>query len=183
MKISQTAETQARFGPLDWALSVGMALTWGSSFLLIDIAIRHFHSAVVPFGRTGFGVLALLLFPSAHWPRLLVLGFTWMALPFLLYPLAEQTVSSSITSMMNGSLPIVVAVVTAIWIRVLPSPRRISAVIIGFAGIALIALPSISHGTAADTKGILLLIVAFLAPALRLCCSHYSINAPAPCAA
>ena len=175
MKTSQTAETQARFGPLDWALSVGMALTWGSSFLLIDIAIRHFHSAVVPFGRTGFGVLALLLFPSArrpiareHWPRLLVLGFTWMALPFLLYPLAEQTVSSSITSMMNGSLPIVVAVVTAIWIRVLPSPRRISAVIIGFAGIALIALPSISHGTAADAKGILLLIVALLSYAVAI---------------
>ena len=175
MKTSQTAETQARFGPLDWALSVGMALTWGSSFLLIDIAIRHFHSAVVPFGRTGFGVLALLLFPSArkpiarqHWPRLLVLGFTWMALPFLLYPLAEQTVSSSITSMMNGSLPIVVAVVTAIWIRALPSPRRISAVIIGFAGIALIALPSISHGTAADAKGILLLIVALLSYAVAI---------------
>ena len=175
MKTSQTAETQARFGPLDWALSVGMALTWGSSFLLIDIAIRHFHSAVVPFGRTGFGVLALLLFPSArrpiareHWPRLLVLGFTWMALPFLLYPLAEQTVSSSITSMMNGSLPIVVAVVTAIWIHVLPSPRRISAVIIGFAGIALIALPSISHGTAADAKGILLLIIALLSYAAAI---------------
>ena len=175
MKTRQTAETQARFGPLDWALSVGMALTWGSSFLLIDIAIRHFHSAVVPFGRTGFGVLALMLFPSArkpiarqHWPRLLVLGFTWMALPFLLYPLAEQTVSSSITSMINGGLPIVVAVVTAIWVRTLPSTRRIVAVLIGFGGIALIALPSINHGTAADVKGILLLIIALLSYAVAI---------------
>jgi drug/metabolite transporter (DMT)-like permease len=175
MKPSQTAETQAKFGPLDWALSAGMALTWGSSFLLIDIAIRNFHSAVVPFGRTGFGVLALMLFPSArkpiakeHWSRLLVLGFTWMALPFLLYPLAEHTVSSSITSMMNGALPVVVAVVTAIWVRILPSPRRIIAVVIGFSGIALIALPSTSHGTAADTKGILLLIVALLSYAVAI---------------
>jgi drug/metabolite transporter (DMT)-like permease len=100
MKQIAKEKSQSKFGIFDWALSVGMALTWGSSFLLIDIAIRHFHSAVVPFGRTGFGVLALMLFPSArkpivreHWPRLLVLGFTWMALPFLLYPLAEQTVS------------------------------------------------------------------------------------------
>jgi hypothetical protein len=62
MKPSQTAETQAKFGPLDWALSVGMALTWGSSFLLIAIAISNIHSAVVPFRRTGFGVLALMLF-------------------------------------------------------------------------------------------------------------------------
>jgi drug/metabolite transporter (DMT)-like permease len=91
-----------------------------------------------------------------------------MALPFLLYPLAEQTVSSSITSMMNGALPVVVAVVTAVWVWVLPSPRRIIAVIIGFSGIALIALPSISHGTAADTKGILLLIVALLSYAVAI---------------
>lgn len=175
MKTRQTAETQDRFGPLDWALSVGMALTWGSSFLLIDIAIRHFHSAVVPFGRTGFGVLALLLLPSArkpiareHWSRQFVLGFTWMAIPFLLYPLAEQTVSSRITSMVNGGLPIVVALVTAFWVRTLPSRRRIVAVVIGFGGIVLIALPSINHGTAADSKSILLLIVALFSYAVAI---------------
>jgi drug/metabolite transporter (DMT)-like permease len=175
MKPSQTAETQAKFGPLDWLLSVGMALTWGSSFLLIDIAIRHFHSAVVPFGRTGFGVAALLMFPSArkpiariHLPRLIVLGFTWMAIPFLLYPLAEHTVSSSITSMMNGALPIVVAVVTALWVRVLPSNRRMVAVLIGFAGITLIALPSINDGKAADVKGIVLLLAALLSYAVAI---------------
>jgi len=37
-----------------------MALAWGSAFLLIDIAIRDFHTAVVPFGRTFFGAAALL---------------------------------------------------------------------------------------------------------------------------
>jgi hypothetical protein len=42
MKTRQTAETQARFGPLDWALSVGMALTWGSSFLLIGNPFPQF---------------------------------------------------------------------------------------------------------------------------------------------
>ncbi|NDG67583.1 MAG: hypothetical protein EBY23_11895, partial [Actinobacteria bacterium] len=96
---TKTTDTQAGFGFIDWMLSLGMALTWGSSFLLIDIAIRHFHTSVIPLGRTGFGVVALLLLPSArhrvvreHWPRVIALGFVWMALPFLLYPLAEHTV-------------------------------------------------------------------------------------------
>lgn len=172
---SASAETRENFAPLDWLLSIGMALTWGSSFLLIDIAIRDFHTAVVPFGRTFFGAVALLIFPSArgriarqHWPRLIALGFAWMALPFLLYPLAEQTVSSSIAGMMNGALPVVVAAVTAVWVRSLPSGRRIFAVLVGFSGIALIALPSIEDGASADIKGIALLMLALLSYGVAL---------------
>ena len=44
MKLNSTAETQSSFAFLDWLLSIGMALTWGSSFLLIKIAIRDFDS-------------------------------------------------------------------------------------------------------------------------------------------
>ena len=172
---SASAETRENFAPLDWLLSIGMALTWGSSFLLIDIAIRDFHTAVVPFGRTLFGAVALLMIPSAreriarqHWPRLIALGFVWMALPFLLFPLAEQTVSSSIAGMMNGALPVVVAAVTAVWVRSLPSGRRIFAVLVGFSGIALIALPSIEEGASADIKGILLLMFALLSYGVAL---------------
>ena len=175
MKTANNAETQSSFTPLDWMLSIGMALTWGSSFLLIKIAIRHFDSSVIPLGRPAFGAAALLLIPSArkriarqNWPRLLVLGFVWMALPFLLYPLAEQSVSSAITGMMNGGLPVVVAVVTAIWVRVMPSPRRILAVLVGFSGIALIAVPSIQDGSTADAKGILLLLLALLSYAVAI---------------
>ena len=152
-----------------------MALTWGSSFLLIKIAIRHFDSSVIPLGRTAFGAAALLLIPSArkriakeHWPRLLALGFVWMALPFLLYPLAEESVSSAITGMMNGGLPVVVTVITAIWVRSVPSPRRILAVLVGFCGIALIAVPSIREGSTADAKGIALLLLALLSYAIAI---------------
>ena len=175
MKSANPAETQASFTSLDWLLSIGMALTWGSSFLLIKIAIRDFDSSVIPLGRTAFGAAALLLIPSArkriakeHWPRLLALGFVWMAFPFLLYPLAEETVSSAITGMMNGGLPVVVTVVTAIWVGSVPSPRRILAVLVGFSGIALIAVPSIREGSTADAKGISLLLMALLSYAVAI---------------
>lgn len=171
--VPAASETQTRFEGLDWLLSVGMAITWGSSFILIDIAIDHFHVAIVPLGRTAFGALALVFLPSSRQkfdrgdiPVLLVLGATWMAVPFLLYPLAERTVTSSITGMMNGALPVVVAIVTAIWTKTLPSPRRILAVIVGIAGILLIALPSIDSGDAASPVGIGLLILALLSYAV-----------------
>lgn len=171
--VPAVTETQTRFEGLDWLLSIGMAITWGSSFILIDIAIDHFHVAIVPLGRTAFGALALVFLPSSRqkldredFPVLLVLGATWMAVPFLLYPLAERTVTSSITGMMNGALPVVVAIVTAIWTKTLPSPRRFLAVVVGIAGILLIALPSIDSGDAASPVGIGLLILALLSYAV-----------------
>ncbi len=175
-----SADTHLNFGPFEWTLSIGLALTWGSSFLLINLSIRHFDATVVPFARTAFGALALAFLPGARhkiarhdWPLVWFLGLVWMAVPFLLYPIAEQTVSSSITGMMNGGLPVVVAIVTAIWTRSLPSRRRIFAVAIGCVGIVLIALPSIAEGSSADVRGILLLLIA-------LVCYAVAVNAARP---
>lgn len=175
-----SADTHLNFGPFEWALSIGLALTWGSSFLLIDLSIRHFDSTVVPLARTAFGALALAFLPNARqkitrrdWPLVWFLGLVWMAIPFLLYPVAEQTVSSSITGMMNGGLPVVVALVTAIWTRSLPSMRRIFAVAVGCAGIVLIAVPSIAEGSSADVRGIVLLLIA-------LVCYAVAVNAARP---
>ena len=101
------------------------------------------------------------MFPAARrrierqdWPRFVVLAALWMAIPFLLYPIAESTVSSSITGMINGGLPVVSAVVTAIWMRRAPSVFRMVAVLVGFAGIAVISITSVDEGTSADLKGI-----------------------------
>jgi drug/metabolite transporter (DMT)-like permease len=91
-----------------------------------------------------------------------------MAMPFFLFPLAEKTVASSIAGMMNGALPVVVAVITAIWVRKAPSIQRTIAVAVGFIGIALIATPSIREGSSADLKGIIYLCLALLCYAVGL---------------
>lgn len=176
MTREQLAST--RFGAMEWMLSVLLAVTWGSSFLLIDIAIEHLDTTVVPFGRSLAGAAALAFFPGArdavprqHWPRIAILGFVWMALPFWLFPLAEKTVASSVAGMMNGGLPVVVAAVTAVWVRRLPSARRIAAITFGFAGIVLVASPAITAdneqaGAVADVRGVLLLAAALLCYAI-----------------
>ncbi len=156
-------------------LALGMALTWGSSFLLIDIIIRDAPTSFVPFGRSFFGMAALFLVPGSRnkiaredWPKIWVLGLIWMALPFFLFPIAERTVASSIAGMMNGALPVVVIVVTSVWMRTKPTKQRIVAVLVGFLGIVLIAVPSINDGTSADTKGIFYLLAALMCYAFAL---------------
>ena len=174
-KISDLADTNLQFGVIEWLLALGMAITWGSSFLLIDIIIRDAPTTFVPFGRSFFGMLALFFVPGSrnkidqkHWSRLIILGFIWMAMPFFLFPLAEKTVASSIAGMMNGALPVVVAVITAIWMRKAPSIQRTIAVAVGFIGIALIAAPSIREGSSADLNGIIYLCLALLCYAVGL---------------
>jgi drug/metabolite transporter (DMT)-like permease len=155
-------------------LSVLLAVTWGSSFLLIDIAIEHLDTRIVPFGRSLAGAVALAFFPGARdaiprrdWPRIAILGLVWMALPFWLFPLAEKTVASSVAGMMNGGLPVVMAAVTALWVRRLPSVQRIGAIVLGFVGIVVVAWPAIQTDTTigdsiADLRGVLFLAGALL---------------------
>jgi drug/metabolite transporter (DMT)-like permease len=166
-------DSLGHFGPGEWSMTAAVAAMWGSSFLWIAIAIDHTETGVVPLGRCLFGAAVLSLVPSARrriervdWFRFVVLALLWMAIPFLLYPIAESTVSSSITGMINGGLPVVSAVVSAFWVRRVPSVFRIVAVLIGFAGIAVISISSVDEGSSADAKGVLLLAVALLCYAL-----------------
>ena len=171
----EISDTNLQFGVTEWLLALGMALTWGSSFLLIDIIIQDAPTTFVPFGRSFFGMVALFFVPGSrnkiapeHWRKIWILGLIWMALPFSLFPIAERTVASSIAGMMNGALPVVVIVVTAIWIRTKPSGQRIVAILVGFLGIVLIAVPSINDGSSADAKGIFYLLAALMCYAVAL---------------
>jgi len=148
-------------------MTAGVALTWGASFLFIAIAIDHVATGVVPVARLAFGALALSCFPAARrrmpredlW-RVALLGFVAMTVPFYLYPLAEKTVSSSVTGMINGSIPVTTVLAAAVLTRTVPSRKRIGAVLIGFVGIALISFGSVGDGKGASVHGVLFLLFA-----------------------
>lgn len=163
------------FGPPEWGLSLAVALIWGSSFLWIAIAIDHVAVTVVPLARCAFGAGALLLFPAArrrfrreHLGLFAVTGLVWMAVPFLLYPVAERTVNTSITGMINGGLPVMTTLVTALFTRRVPSRLRVAAVSIGALGIAMISLASLGDDSGADVTGILLLLLALVCYAVAV---------------
>lgn len=178
-----SSDSGHRFGPAEWGLSAVIAVVWGSSFLWISIAIDHVEAPVVPLGRNLFGALALAFFPLARrsidrtdWWRIGLLSLVWMGIPFLLFPIAEETVSSAVTGMLNGGLPVVGVVVTALWIRRVPSMYRMVAVLVGFVGIAVISLSSINaedDGPTADVRGVALLLIS-------LVCYAAAVNIAAP---
>ena len=139
------------------------------------MAIDHVAAPVVPLARCAFGAAALACFPAARRrigrddiTRFAFLGLCWMAVPFLLFPIAEETVNTSVTGMINGGLPVVTTVVTACFLRRRPSALRMLAVIVGAAGIALISLSSMDGERSADGRGVLLLLLALLCYAVAV---------------
>ena len=111
--MSTTAGTHlGAFTPLDWVLFLSVGLIWGSSFLLIAIGLDAFAPGLVTWLRVVFGASALWLVPAARqkvhredFPRLVAVSVLWIAIPFTLFPLAEQHIASGVTGLINGALP------------------------------------------------------------------------------
>ena len=129
------------FGWVEWALLCGVALIWGSSFLLIEIGLESLEPATITWVRVALGFLVLAVFPAARkpveradYPRVVLLGFIWVVVPFLLFPIAQQHIDSALAGMLNASVPILSAAVAVMWLRSLPRLRQAAGIALGLAG-------------------------------------------------
>ena len=152
------------FGLAEWGLLVTIALVWGSSFLWIEIGLEHFSPPVVSLARIVLGAVCLACFPGirarverADWPRIALLGLTWMAVPLLLYPVAQQWVDSHTAGAINGSMPLFSAALAALLLHRMPGPAQLGGLAVGFTGVLLVTL-SAATGVAGSPLGIALLL-------------------------
>lgn len=137
----------------DWGLLAGIALIWGSSFLFMEIGLRSFEPGVITLARVVLGTMALAFFARARspvdredWPRIAFLGLIWIAIPLTLFPIAQQWISSSVTGMINGAMPIFTAAWATYLLRRLPGWRQLVGIGLGFAGIVLVFVPELEAG-------------------------------------
>jgi len=178
--LTVSAGTSAEaFRPTDWGLLAIVALTWGASFLFIDIGLDAFSPYLVAFLRIAFGAATLSFVPAARarieredWPRIVLLGVIWMMLPLTLFPLAEQHVNSALAGMLNGGMPILTAVVaTALGLR-RPGRVQVLGLVIGFVGVVLISADSFAIG-GDQAFGVVLIFGALI-------CYSFSANLAVP---
>jgi drug/metabolite transporter (DMT)-like permease len=175
-RLPRTAEgtNQGAFAPLDWGLLATCTLIWGSSFFFIDLALDSFSPGLVTFLRVGLGTLALALVPAARRPvgptdrvRLALLGLMWVAVPFTLFPLAQQWIASSMAGMLNAAMPIFTAIVATILARRLPGPWQSAGLLIGLVGIVAIGWESLGEGST-TALGVVMVMVAVLCYAISV---------------
>jgi drug/metabolite transporter (DMT)-like permease len=163
------------FTPVDWELFLSVSLIWGSSFLLMDIGLDSFQPGLVTLMRVGLGAATLWLIPQARrvriersdWARLSLLALLWVAIPFTLFPIAQQFINSAVAGMLNGATPIFTAAIAVMLLRRLPGIRTRIGLILGFVGVVVIGVPSINEG-GSQALGVVLTVTATLCYGLAL---------------
>jgi drug/metabolite transporter (DMT)-like permease len=154
------------FSPIDWMFLSGTALMWGSSFLFIDVALESFPPFLITLLRLVFGAATLVWFRRARrridardWVTVTLLAIFWMAGPFLLFPLAQQWIASSLAGMINGAVPVFATLIAALIARTRPSARQSVGVIVGFAGVVTVSWPAV-QGARSTAVGVVLVLIA-----------------------
>jgi drug/metabolite transporter (DMT)-like permease len=159
--------------PVSWLPGyLALTLIWGSSFLLIGVAVRELHPLYVALGRVATGavvVLVALLLTRARLPReprvwghLAVAGVVGVAIPFTLFSYGEQRVSSVLAGIWNATTPLIVLPVAVLVFRTeLMTSRRLAGILLGFAGVLTVLSPWRGLGGTALTGQLMCLGAAF----------------------
>ncbi|MCK0112524.1 EamA family transporter [Ornithinimicrobium sp. F0845] len=163
---SVTSPAAARFALRDAAALVTIAVMWGSSFFLIKVGLEDFSPGLIAWLRIVFGAAALALIPGSwqplrhgrDWGGVIFLGVVWMSLPFVMFTLAEQHISSALAGMINGAAPLFTATFAVLLFGAALSRRLVVGLAVGFVGVVTIGLPNVDG--AASLAGIAMCLLA-----------------------
>jgi len=153
---------------MDWILLIVPGAIWGASFLFIAEGLEAMGPNGVTFTRILVGFLTLSLFSGSRrpinredWLGTALVGVLWMAFPLSMFPFAERHVSSALTGMLNGAVPLFIAIVAAGMARRWPSRDIALGLAVGLGGAVLMGLPTIGQGRS-TVQGVLLILAALV---------------------
>lgn len=153
---------------MDWILLIVPGVIWGASFLFIAEGLEAMGPNGVTFTRILVGFLTLALVPGSRrairrddWVGTALVGLLWMAFPLSMFPYAERHVSSALTGMLNGAVPLFIAIVAAGMARRWPSRGIAVGLAVGLGGAVLMGLPTLGQGRS-TAVGVLLILAALV---------------------
>ena len=140
---------------------------WGAAVLFMRLAAPEFGP--VPLIAVRVAIATVVLMPMvvwrgvhrALWPvagPLLVIGAINTAIPFSLLAYAALTLPAGLSSTLNASVPLFGAVIGFAWLGARPSPLRVLGLLVGFAGVLVLAWPRLTAGN--DWRAVVAALVA-----------------------
>lgn len=130
-----------------------LAAIWGASFLFMRLGAAEFGP--LPTAGVRVGVAALFLVPlllfsgqwpalRQHWKKILFAGLINSAIPFALYSYAVLSITTGLASILNATVPLFGALIAWAWLHDRLTGLRWLGLLIGFAGVALLAFEKAS---------------------------------------
>jgi len=125
-----------------------LSALWGASFLFMRVAAVEFGA--LPTAGLRVTVAALFLVPillwrgqwpalRAHYRPILFVGLLNSGIPFALLSWAVLSITTGLASILNATVPLFGALVAWAWLKDRPNAPRTLGLLIGFAGVALLA--------------------------------------------
>ena len=121
-----------------------LALTWGSSFILIKRGLEVFSSSEV--GALRVVITWLFLLPFAlkrmkgftprHWLLFAVVGVVGSLAPAFLFAAAQKGIDSSLAGILNSLTPLFTLITGMIFFKLKPKWFNVAGVLLGLAGAA-----------------------------------------------
>ena len=131
----------------NFILALVTSSIWGSSFLMIKYSLEELNPSDIAIYRILIGALFINIFVRAKENiiktdnvKIFIISFFWMALPFYMFGIAEQTITSSLAGLINGSTPIFVAYIAVMFYKLKVSKIQVLYIFTGFIGVGLISL-------------------------------------------
>ena len=163
----------------DWLLIIMIGAIWGCSFLFNAVLIRELGPIWVSALRVTVGALGCWVYFVAtrrslprepvRYLQFLILGVLNYAIPFALFPLAEQDLPSGLVGVINALTPLMTVVVSHFWRGGEKATMNKSAgVLVGFVGAAILASPSLGGGSSNQLWAIGACLLATLCYAFTL---------------
>ncbi|MDR7302567.1 DMT family transporter [Haloactinomyces albus] len=139
-----------------------LAILWGASFLLIKVGLEALSPVQIAFARIALGALVLLLLCAlwgirlhgggtaearALWRNVTIAALFGNTLPWVLFGLGEQTVSSGLTGVLNATTPLWTMLFGLLFgVERTLAPTRFAGLMLGFGGVVLILAPWNGNG-------------------------------------
>lgn len=125
-----------------------LAAIWGSSFLFMRIGTVEFGP--LPTAAVRVAIAALFLLPlvwlrgllpvlGKNWKRIFFIGLLNSGIPFACFSFALLSITTGLSAILNATVPMFGALVAWLWLKDKPTPSRMLGLLIGFAGVALLA--------------------------------------------
>ena len=146
---ASTTAGAAQARPKSWVSDLLLlAAIWGSSFLFMRIGAVEFGALATAAVRVAIAALFLLpivwlrgLLPELkkHWRRTFFIGLLNSGIPFACFSFALLSISTGLSAILNATVPMFGALVAWVWLKDKPNAARVLGLLIGFAGVALLA--------------------------------------------